>query len=133
MPLDDGEIFVIFFNFNRTGLSRQRVTRSVGLLPRNGSRRYTSQLSESSALKKQAVVAGTRATAFLSTRLSHFLLAVPDDLEDLPAMEHPEHITTLLLSPSLRSVEFKHLYFPHSVCEAVALALNTVSPITNLL
>jgi hypothetical protein len=28
----------------------------------------------------------------------------PELLEDLPAIVHPEHITTLLLSPSLRSI-----------------------------
>jgi hypothetical protein len=55
-----------------------------------------------------------------------------EPLEDLPAMEHPEHTTTLLLSPSLRSVEFEYFHFPNSVCQAVALPLKTGSPITYL-
>jgi hypothetical protein len=55
-----------------------------------------------------------------------------DDVENLNIMEHPEHITTLLRSPSLLSVEFKRFYFPNSVCQAVALALKTGSPITCL-
>jgi hypothetical protein len=56
-----------------------------------------------------------------------------DDDDDLPAIEHPGHMTTLLLSPSLRSVEFDEFYFPHSLCQAVALALKTGSPITCLI
>jgi hypothetical protein len=90
MPLDEGELFVIFFNFNRTGLSRQRATRSVGFLSRNGSRRHTSQLSESSALKKQAVVASTRATAFgVSCSLSRpFVLS--DRRVNIRMMEGPD-------------------------------------------
>jgi hypothetical protein len=55
-----------------------------------------------------------------------------DDLEGLPVNEHPEHITSLLLSPSLRSVDFDQFYFPNSVCQAIALALKTRSPITRL-
>jgi hypothetical protein len=56
----------------------------------------------------------------------------PELLEDLPYMEQPEHVTTLLLSPSLRSVKFDYFYFPDPVCQAVALALKTGSPITCL-
>jgi hypothetical protein len=52
--------------------------------------------------------------------------------DDLPDMEHPEHITTLLLSPSLRSVEFKQFQITNSVSQAIALALRTGSPITRL-
>jgi hypothetical protein len=37
-----------------------------------------------------------------------------------------------LLSPSLRFVEFYEFYFPNPVCQAVALALKTGSPITCL-
>jgi hypothetical protein len=55
-----------------------------------------------------------------------------EDLEDLPAFEHPEHITTLLLSPSLRHVEFDRFYFRNPVSQAVAVALKTGSPITCL-
>jgi hypothetical protein len=54
------------------------------------------------------------------------------DLEDLHAMEHPEHITTLLLSPSLRSVEFEQFFITNPVSQAIALALRTGSPITCL-
>jgi hypothetical protein len=56
----------------------------------------------------------------------------PEHLEDLPAIVHPERITTLLLSPSLRSVRIPNFYFPNPVCQAVALALRTGSPITFL-
>jgi hypothetical protein len=55
-----------------------------------------------------------------------------EHLEDLPDIEHPEHITTLLLSPSLRSVTFNDFCFPNSACQAVAIALRTGSPITCL-
>jgi hypothetical protein len=57
----------------------------------------------------------------------------PELLEDLPAIVHPERITALLLSPSLRSVRFGNFYFPNPVCQAVALALRTGSPITCLI
>jgi hypothetical protein len=56
----------------------------------------------------------------------------PEYLEDLPVIEHPEHMTTLLLSPSLRNVEFDEFYLPNSLCQAVGLALKTGSPITCL-
>jgi hypothetical protein len=41
--------------------------------------------------------------ALESTALGHDYVYVEedDDDDDLPAMEHPEHMTTLLLSPSL--------------------------------
>jgi hypothetical protein len=73
--------------------------------------------------------------ALESASLGHEELVEDDyleDHEDLPVMEHPEHITTLLLSPSLRSVEFDLFYFSNPVCQAVALALKTGSPITCL-
>jgi hypothetical protein len=71
-------------------------------------------------------------TAFLGHTVLEDNELQPEHLEDLPAIEHPEHITTLLLSPSLRSVEFKSFCFQNSVCQAVALALRTGSPITSL-
>jgi hypothetical protein len=70
-----------------------------------------------------------------SIRLHHAELdeeLQPELLEDLPAIVHPECITTLLLSPSLRSVRFGNFYFPNPVCQVVALALRTGSPITCL-
>jgi hypothetical protein len=74
--------------------------------------------------------------ALESTTLEHAELEPeelhPEHLEDLPVIEQPEHMTTLLLSPSLRSVKFEEFYFPNPVCQAVALALKTGSPITCL-
>jgi hypothetical protein len=80
------------------------------------------------------IIASALATlpALESAWLWRALLEDDDDLEDQPTMEHPEHMTTLLLSQSLRSVEFGQFYFPNSVCQAVALALKTGSPITCL-
>jgi hypothetical protein len=80
------------------------------------------------------IIASALATlpALESAWLWRALLEDDDDLEDQPTMEHPEHMTTLLLSQSLRSVEFGQFYFPNSVCQAIALALKTRSPITRL-
>jgi hypothetical protein len=123
----------------------QKITLSVQIRPTRGSEEAfarairghpTIQRFETSNtfhIDSFGILASALATlpALESTVLLHEQL-YGDDLEDLHAMEHPEHITTLLLSPSLRSVEFEHFNFPHSVCQAVALALKTGSPITCL-
>jgi hypothetical protein len=48
------------------------------------------------------------------------------------AFEHPEHLTTLLLSRSLRSVTLRCFGLTNAACQAVAQALKSGSPVTRL-
>jgi hypothetical protein len=67
--------------------------------------------------------------ALESTVLGH-----AEELTGAPiTLHHPEQLTTLLRSPSLRSVEFRIFVLTKPVCQAIALALRTpASPITCL-
>jgi hypothetical protein len=55
-----------------------------------------------------------------------------DNEYDVPAFEHPEHLTTLLLSTSLRSVTLRDFDLTNAACKAVAHALTSGSPVTRL-
>jgi hypothetical protein len=125
---------------------RQKITLSLPYLPTRGSeeafarairghptiQRFVTE--RSFHFESFGIIASALATlpALESVSLNHADLEDDVDLEGLHAMEHPEHMTTLLLSQSLRSVEFRYFHFPNSVCRAVALALKTGSPITCL-
>jgi hypothetical protein len=125
---------------------RQKITLIVHFLPMDGSafagtirghptiQRF--ETGDTFQLESFGILASALATmpALESLLLRHALFENEEyePPENHPAVEHPEHITMLLLSLSLRSVEFRHFRFQNLLCQAVALALKTGSPITYL-